>query len=236
MIMKPGLGRGRRFDMLVLPRHDVPLSPSRPQEEKGNVLVTELAPNRIIGLTGRASQVTGHGIGLLIGGDAKNFKLTKESVENTIDAIVKIAEEMDYCISVTTSRRTSSGIDSFLKDRLGGHKRCKLLIIANENNIEGTVQNILEMSEIVVVSSESVSMISEAVSSGRYVVVFRPKQENKKRAKYDKVIGDLEKRGYIKVASPDGVYETIRGLLRAHPAIKMPEDRDRIIERLSGII
>jgi len=199
-------------------------------------LVTELAPNRIIGLTSHESRAAGHGIGLLIGGDAKNFKLTKESVENTIDAILKIAEEMDYYVSVTTSRRTSPRIDSFLKDRLGDHKRCKLLIIANENNIEGAVQNILEMSEIMVVSSESVSMISEAVSSGRYVVVFRAKQENKKRAKYDRVIGGLEKKGYIKVASPDGVYETIRGFLRAHPVIKMPEDRDRIIKRLSGII
>ena len=175
----------------------------------------------------------GNGIGLFIGGDAKNFKLTRGAVERVLDGILRAAEELDQDIFVTTSRRTPPDTASFLKRRLQGHPRCRLLIIANEKNAENTVSDILYKSRVVVVSPESMSMISEAVSSGKYTIVFRTEPLPKK---YGIAIENFEQKGYITIAGPDRIYDAIKRLLTEKPAVKRPEDRDRIIQRLKGIV
>ena len=227
VIMKPGLDRGRKFDLIILPRHDTT------GKVKRNMLITEAAPNKILP-SAFSLQPLAKGIGLLIGGDAKNFKLTEEVVEKVIDGVLKIAEEMERDIFITTSRRTSPEIDSYLKDKLSNNTRCKLLVIANEKNPEGTVAKILDSSEVVIVSPESISMISEAASSGRQVVVFSDKREN--RGKYGKVVESLENKGYIKIAALDEVYSKVRQILTRRPVVKRLDDRKGIIERLKGIV
>ena len=74
----------------------------------------------------------------------------------------------------STSRRTPSDIEGLVKSELEGFDKCRLLVIANERNIPEAVGGILGVSDFIVVSGESVSMVSEAVSSGKYVLVFRP--------------------------------------------------------------
>ena len=229
VIMKPGLGRSRKTDLVILPRHDAP------KKIRSNMIITETAPNRVVSrITNHESLTTNRGIGLLIGGDAKNFKLEREEVEKVINGALKIAEEMDQDIFVTTSRRTSSEVDSLLKNRLANHRCCKLLVIAKETNPEGTVRKILDSSEVVIVSPESISMISEAASSGKYVVVF--KRSSMPRGKYEKSIANLQSHGYIKSAAPDEIYNTLRYLLTERPRIKKIEDREKIVKRLEAII
>jgi len=240
VIMKPGLGRSRKFDAVILPRHDAPKRLLR------NMLITESAPNRItegairdatLRTTNDERRTTKPGIGLLIGGDTKSFKLTKEAVGQVMDGISKIAEEMDLDISVSTSRRTSAEIDAFLKDRLSRDKRCKLLVIANERNIAGAVPAIFGLSKVVVVSPDSISMISEAASSGRHAVVFRrEKPGTRNQDKHERTIANLETKGYIKTAMPDEIYSVIKMLLRDAPAVKKLEDREGIVKRLEAII
>ncbi|MBU4343345.1 MAG: mitochondrial fission ELM1 family protein [Candidatus Omnitrophica bacterium] len=240
VIMKPGLGRSRKFDIVILPRHDV--KHSRPGLNlaycagRGNMLITEAAPNKILP-SAFSFQPSAKGIGLLIGGNAKNFELTKEAIEKVIDGVLKIANEMDCDIFVTTSRRTSPEIDSYLKDKLSNNTRCKLLVIANEKNPEGTVAKILDSSEVVIVSPESISMISEAASSGRHVLVFKVKSERcKVKDKYQKSITGLEEQGYIKIAALDEVYSKVRQILTKRPAVKRLDDRKGIVEGLKAIV
>jgi len=219
-IMKPGLGRSKKFDLIILPRHDAP------QKSRPSILITEAAPSRL-----KDEGLKSKGIGLLIGGDAKNFKLQKDTVEKTIDAVLKISGEIDCDIFATTSRRTSIEIDRSVKDRLSNNKKCKLIVIANEKNRAGAMQEILSRSEVVIVSPESISMISEAVSSGRYVVVFGTCQ-----GKYAKNIKNLETQGFIKTAAAGDIYNVIKTLLTQHPPIKKLGDREKIIKRLEGMI
>jgi len=241
VIMKPGLGRSGKFNLVVLPRHDAP------RKLRPGMLVTETAPNRITeeamkeALLGcRVKGVgcrSGRGIGLLIGGDAKNFILKREIVAQVVDGMSQVAGEMDLDIFVSTSRRTKAEIDSVLKDKLSKNSRCRLLVIANENNIDGIVPAIFGLVDLVIVSPESISMISEAVSSGKYVVVFistgqTPRHQNK----YEKAIENLKNQGYIKIAAPEDIYDVVKTLLKEKPPLKKLEDRKRIVERLQGII
>ena len=220
VIMKPGLGRSRKFELVVLPRHDAPA------RSKSNMLITDVAPNRI---RDKGHGTRDMGVGLLVGGDAKNFKLKKENVENVIDSVLKIGRDL----FVSTSRRTSPEIDKLIKEKLSG--KCKSLIIANENNKQGAVQEIFDKSEVIIVSPESISMISEAVSSGRRVVVFRDKGQGT-RDKYGEAVAGLEASGYIKTASPDKICDVVKQVLTERSKVRKLEDREKILERLVGLM
>ncbi|MDP2980726.1 MAG: ELM1/GtrOC1 family putative glycosyltransferase [Candidatus Omnitrophota bacterium] len=233
VIMRPGFGQARKMDLVIVPRHDtVSDFGSRLRRLPKSVVVTEGAPNRIR-TTNDERRTTNNGIGLLIGGDAKGFRLKKEDVEKVVDEVIKISEEKNLDIFLSTSRRTSPQIDKLLKEKLSNNKRCKLLIIANEKNIEGAAANIFGLSELVIISQESMSMISEAASSGRYVIVFRFKEKD---TKYDKMVSNLEKNGYINTAKPDEIYDRIKEILETRPERKKLDDREKIIERLKGIM
>ena len=201
-------------------------------------MVTEGAPNRIR-VTNAEGRATNNGIGLLIGGDAKGFQLNKGWVEKVVDALIKISKEKDIDIFVSTSRRTSPEVDRLLKEKLSDNKRCKLLIIANEKNIYGAVANIFGLSDIIIISPESMSMISEAASSGKHVVVFRERQSARapeRQTKYEKLVANFEKEGYIKTAAPGEIYNKIKEILETRPEVKRLDDREKIVERLKGLI
>jgi len=238
IIMKPGMGCDKKVDLIILPRHDAKRKIGR------NTLITEGAPNRITqeamgkavdGLNAQlgARQVSRKGIGLLIGGDAKGFKLIKEDVRKAADEVIKISEEKDLDIFLSTSRRTPPEIDELLKEKLSRNKRCKLLIIANEKNIEGAAPAIFGLSDIIIISQESMSMISEAASSGKHVIVFR---RGEKDTKYGSMVSNLEKNGYIYTAGPEEIYNKIKEILETRPEARRLDDREKIIERLKGLI
>ena len=233
VIMKPGMGRNRKFDLIILPRHDTVFDfRSRQRRLPKSMLVTEGAPNRIR-TTSDERRTTTSGIGLLIGGDAKGFRLKKEDVEKIADEIIELSEEKNLDIFVSTSRRTSPEIDRLLKEKFRGNKHCKLLIIANEKNVEGAVAGIFGSSDIIITSPESMSMISEAASSGKYVVVFR---ERFGKSKYDCIVSNLEQQGYIYTAAPNEVYNKIKKIIETRPEVKRLDDRKKIAERLKDII
>jgi KDO2-lipid IV(A) lauroyltransferase len=243
MIMKPGIGQLKKIDLVILPRHDAHF------RFRHNVLVTEGAPNRITDRTMReavlqvtglqSDKVTGNGIGLLIGGDAKGFRLDRGMVEKVIDGILKISEQNGLDIFVTTSRRTPPEIETLLKERFGQNRLCKLFIIANEKNIEGAVPAIFGLSSIIVTSPESISMISEAASSGKQVIVYMGHKDTRTqghKTKYERFVEYLEKEGHIKTADPIGVYDILKQIMETRPEIKRLDDRGKIIERLRNIV
>ncbi|MDP2921595.1 MAG: ELM1/GtrOC1 family putative glycosyltransferase [Candidatus Omnitrophota bacterium] len=248
VIMKPGLGRAGKVDLIILPRHDTLSNfASCPNGQlakldRSRVLVTEGALNRITleTMEEAVKKVKGEawrakkGVGLLIGGDAKGFRLEKRDVENVLDAVIKISNEKDINIYASTSRRTSQEIDKLVKEKLNGHKNCKLLIIANEKNMEGAVPAIFGLSDVIITSPESVSMISEAASSGKNVIVFGEKFGESR--KYDRMVLNLERRGYVNIARPDEIYHKIIEVLGTRPEIKKLNDRVVITERLKAII
>ncbi|MCX5687230.1 MAG: ELM1/GtrOC1 family putative glycosyltransferase, partial [Candidatus Omnitrophica bacterium] len=259
VIMKPGFARGKKIDLIILPRHDCTWvnhdggcqSGQASRLIMSNILVTEGAPNRITqkGMEETIGQFQRNGgVGLLIGGDAKGFRLKKEDVEKVADEVIKISEEKNLDIFFSTSRRTSPEIDKLLKEKLSCNERCKLYVIANEKNIEGAVISIFGLSDIIITSPESMSMISEAASSGKHVIVFKERQsvgapshrkhagQAERQSKYQRLITNFEKQGYIKTARPEEIYNKIKEIFETRPGIRRLNDRETIIERLKGLI
>ncbi len=200
IIMKPSLFSLKNFDLAIIPRHD------RVKPRK-NVVMVDVAPNLIDDayLEKNCASLSQKfnidkdpkklKIGLLIGGDTKDLKLSKELTREVCDQLLKVSQENKAQILISSSRRTTKEIENVLKEKFSDKKTCPLLIIANEGNIPEAVGGILGICQVVVVSGDSISMISEAVSSGKQIIVFKLPGSN--ALKHNRFLMSLQERGFI---------------------------------------
>jgi KDO2-lipid IV(A) lauroyltransferase len=238
LIMRPSVLSARRFDLVVMPRHDRLL-------KRKNVLVTEGALNlidedylkeqssQLIQASGLMLQATGSYIGLLIGGDAKDFHLTYDTILEVIKQIKLVLEKHNMDLLITTSRRTTKDIESLLKEEFKDYSRCKLLVIANEKNLSSAVGGILGLSQIVIASPESISMISEAVNSKKYVLVFDSKGLNKKHRKFLKRFSQNK---YIYFIEAGDLSKTVNDIVKNKPSSHDLKDSLLVRQALKRII
>ncbi len=236
-IMRPGILSTRRFDAVIIPRHDNP-------PRRKNIAVTEGALNVIDEpyLRSQSQALLAAGdvrleagelyLGLLLGGDTKNFSLEPETVKAVVAQLKEAAAGLNAYLLVTSSRRTPAAVERLLKDELENYQRCRLLVIANENNPPYAVGGILGLSKLVVVSPESISMVSEAASSGRPVLVFKSRVDRRHSA----FLGNLANKGYIHLVEAARISSTMRGLWAQPSGNAVLNDRQRLESFLEGRI
>src|SRR3989338_8586722 len=112
-------------------------------------------------------------ISVFIGGTSKSYQFRLPDFEKWLCDLKAFAEEFGFELLMTTSRRTDPQISELVKREFSHHPACKLLVIANESNIENVTYGMLALSEIALVTEDSVSMVSEAVSAGKKVLVMK---------------------------------------------------------------
>jgi len=237
-IMRPCVLSTNRFNLVVMSRHDKP-------PKRKNVVAIEGALNLIDedylrGQSGRLSegsgfqvQGTGMRIGLLIGGDAKGFHLGKDLMGRIIKQIKDASSKWKADILVTTSRRTSCDVENLVKEEFKDYPSCKLLIIANEKNIQEAVGGILSLSSIIVASPESISMISEAVNSKKYVLVFNSSGIG---IRHKRFLNYFIKNKYIYLVESEDLAQTIEDIWVKKPPIHTLEDNLLVSEAIKKII
>jgi len=246
-ILKPGILSLKYFDLIFLPYHDR----ERIRKKDAPVVFTKGAPNLIehgyleknkeslLNRYSHLKSLKGYKLGLLLGGDTKEYKFDDKRIRMVVHQIAQVAEALNAEILVTTSRRTPANIDNLLMRELKKHPRCALLIIANRNNIPEAVGGILALSDIVVVSGDSISMISEAASSGKKTIVFAPKarlSSIKDLSKHAKFMDSLNEQGHILTSDFSRLQKAIFDVAKNKITLKPLDDRDIINEALKKII
>lgn len=239
VIMKPGMPFcTKKFNFMIVPRHDNMRSCK-------NVVLTDLAPNlvseealRLSGEKLKNSIKPGKArrIGLLIGGDNPEFSLSGDILEKVLQQVTAFCDSNDMDMLVTTSRRTNKEQEKIIKNTLKDNPRCKLLVIANENNPEGTVAGILALSDLAVVSGESISMISEAVSAGRKVMVFNLDRRAGGITKHERVVDNLRREGYVGIADAQDLGTTLATFSKSASSTKKIDDTEKIYEAMRALI
>jgi len=238
IIMKPDMIGLRQFSLAIIPKHD------RPPLRK-NVVTTTLAPNLIdrdsmheygAKLKEQVNIEKNIVLGALIGGSNPGFTMTKDMVNKAISGIIEFCKAYDADLLLTTSRRTPKEVETLIKERLGKYGFCKLIVIANEKNMEGAVAGILDLCDIVTVSGESVSMVSEAIHSGKKVVVFDLEKKNERITKYERILDSLEREGYVNCAHPADLGTRLDKVWRTMRAVKRVDDRDRTLEAVKRLL
>jgi len=230
VIMKPGLVSLGKFTLAIIPDHD------RPKPAK-NILVTAGAPNRIT-----QEQIKKESekflsllnlkavprLALILGGDNADFQMDIGLMREVIAQIKSVSKKFGMEILATSSRRTPADVEKLLKDEFAAYPNCKLLIIANEKNMEGAIPAFLGLCDAVLVSGESMSMVSEAASSGRAVLVFPLKKKHNKPTRHENLAQELSRTGHIKLLNADKIAEGLEAALSSKTAAKRLNDYEKI--------
>ncbi len=226
-----------RYDLAVIPHHDqgkMPketfrtyVAPSRFDPEEQRLAVARLrmelrAPDRV-------------GVSLFLGGSTKQYRMDLADVEKVIATLERVARDQgDYLI--TTSRRTPDAICRFLKQKQQMMTGCQQLVIASEDNRSDIVPGMMAVAETLIVSSDSVSMISEAVSSGKRVIVLKLGSPGPSD-KHDKFQAALADQSAILIADVHNLEETMQRVrTQTCPESVIEEEKEALCRRLQEIL
>jgi mitochondrial fission protein ELM1 len=153
-------------DLLVVPRHD----PARGQ----NVLTTlgavhRVTPARLTAEAGRFAAMFAAlprpRVAVLIGGDNSVYRLSSERFAAFVDQLAALAGR-GCGLMVTPSRRTGPEAEALIRTRLQG-----LPAFVWDGSGENPYFGMLGLADAVIVTADSVSMVSEAAATGRPVHV-----------------------------------------------------------------
>ena len=138
--------------------------------------------------------------------------------------------------AITTSRRTPPEIEGIIKKEFALSNLAELLVIANEKNIASAVGGILALSEVIVVSGESISMVSEAASSGKPAVVFDLQKKTKKISRHELFLQNLNQKEFISRTSVDALPFALENIAINKQTLKTLDDNKKIKQALRSIL
>lgn len=173
-LMTPGVVGTDPFDFAIVPEHDYP-------ERKPNVLTTLGSPNSIIkkelkeqgeALLKEFPSKSSNIWSILIGGDDGNYSVSPAWLKKHIGHIMKIAEEQEADLYITTSRRTPHKTVETLKYLASHSTAVRYLLAASESDFN-PIPAMLGISTEVFCTEDSVNMVSETVTGGHRVVLLR---------------------------------------------------------------
>ncbi len=237
-LLRPGLMDPDHFDLGVMPRHD------RPERLRTRtpILITEGAPNLITPdylerqtdrFLKRFSHLQRSGrlrIGVLIGGDTRTAPMSERSIRIAVHQLREAAEDLGAEVLATTSRRTPVRIEGILQSQWRRSPVCRLLIIAAKKNVPEAVGGILGLCDILLVTGDSISMISEAAASGKKTIVFSVTGTSSPQDKHEGFVHRLAQAGYVVLAAPDMVRSAIQDLVKGKRHVRPLRDH-RVLEK-----
>ncbi len=235
--MKPGPIPLSRFDLAIIPMHDEP--PAMP-----NVIQTLGAPNLInADLLQREAAKLKQAIdskkkvriGVLVGGENKDYYISQSTGAALIGQIDKLCRTLDAEVLWSTSRRTPPFVETMIVDAYQGHPECPLISLASAC-VENPVPGILGLCDIIVVTEESTSMVSEAANSGKTVVVVRIDRRSGKPLKQERTVQELSKLGYVVVSYPGQLYQTVMDCWPPKGGPKVLDDTRIAADALNGLL
>ena len=149
-------------------------------------------------------------IGILLGGTDRHETITTADAVKLSDICETVAEEMNAQILMTTSRRTPSDVVASLSSALKHTDRCPLFITPDgPSGLVDPYQAILALSDLLIVTADSFSMVCEAASSGYPVIVLMLSEEKARLPKRHKVYQYMEEQGIVRRCRLDNLAQYI---------------------------
>ena len=128
--------------------------------------------------------------GVLIGGSSKAYKFDQPSSERLIKKLISLHKNTNCSFVISPSRRTEKWLTESIKDGLGDIP--KYIWDKKETN---PYIGILSSADAIIVTCESVSMISESCATGKPIYLFEYKGKSKRIKIFHEM---MYKKGYAK--------------------------------------
>ncbi len=190
VIMTPDVVGTRPFDFAIVPEHDRP-------DRSDKILTTLGAPNHIYrpDLEAEAERLfaplkpfPGKVVSLLLGGNDDNYELTPAWIRTVLPLLREAAEKQGAALLVTTSRRTGAEADRIIESVFAGSPATRYLLLASKSP-ENPVPAMLGAATHVLVTEDSVSMVSEAATAGFRVGLLRVGRKQTPKTKSRNLFG-----------------------------------------------
>ncbi len=181
----------KHFDLVVVPQHD----PTRAE----NVIVTKaglhrVTPKKIADAKAKFekqfAKIPHPRVAVLIGGTSKAHTMTAENAKALALQLLHLAERPDIGLLITASRRTGEENAKLLRDMLQG-PAIHFWDGAGENPYFG----FLALADYIIVTEDSVSMASEALSTGKPVYIAALEGGARRLDMFHKI---LQEQGYTR--------------------------------------
>lgn len=200
-IMHPNLPF-KQFDLIILPHHD-------------KVSKEELCTNEknILRITGALNNVQGkiqaggielrknypnlkQFISVIIGGNSKNYQFTDENAHEFAAILSNITKNQDeeYTLFISFSRRTPNSAKQIIKNKVTSSA---IIYDPTEEVKPNPYFGMLAQADCIISTADSISMCSEAASTGKPLYIFCP--NNFKSPKHLSFTQNLVKLGIAKI-------------------------------------
>lgn len=175
-----------RFDLVIAPVHD--------RLAGENVISTigalhAITPEKLASdaarLAARVTPFTRPYIGVLIGGSNASYRLAKKEIAELASLLREAAAKMCASLLATPSRRTGEENMRAFRSALG-NTPAFVWDGAGENPYFG----ILGLADVLVVTADSVNMISEACASGKPVFIYEPAGGSPKSTRFRRALAE----------------------------------------------
>jgi len=112
-----------------------------------------------------------------------------------------------------------------------------MLIIANEFNPPSAFEAILNLSDILVISGDSISMVSEALDSGKHTIVLKLKKKFPYLlCRHERFVESLRRKEYIYAAHIANLSDILDYVWKRKPAVRKISDKGVILDKLKEIL
>lgn len=188
-ILYPGSYAIKKFDLLIVPEHD-----SNKLHGCPNVINTKLAlylPSTV------DRKIGAHHIGVLLGGGNRSYRYSHDTCRRIAQELVQLKIRTGARLYWSASRRTPEYLQCSINNEFhrAGQEHYQL-----ENMSE-----LLFTCDWVIVSADSISMISQVISHGCKVTVFTPPARISSTGKHDRFNKMLSARGLIAICNYDEI-------------------------------
>jgi mitochondrial fission protein ELM1 len=156
--------------------------------------------------------------GVAVGGDLRGRPFTLADGERLIAALKRLRRETDTRLAITPSRRTPANIRALLAEAFDGDDGVFLWNLEGDNPYRG----ILALADRLVVTTDSVSMVSEAIATGHPVELL-----------------DLDfprHRRFVSRLIDQGLARRFEGAPDLPPAFARHNSTDRVADRVRALL
>ena len=176
-------------------------------------------------------------IGILIGGADRHETITLTDAERLREICKGTAEKTNAQVLVTTSRRTPPDVTEHLVSTLKHTDWCPFFISPDTfSEFEDPYQAILALSDLLIVTADSFSMVCEAASSGRSVAVLMLSKEKARLPKRYQVYRYMEEHSIVTRCRLDGLETYIADALASNGSNKPLRDTETAVEAIRQLV
>ncbi len=176
-------------------------------------------------------------IGILLGGADRHETITTTDAKKLSEICEGVAEEMNAHILVTTSRRTPSDVVASLSSTLQDADWCPLFILPDTpSEIADPYQAILALSDVLIVTADSFSMVCEAASSGHPVIVLMLSEEKAKPPKRHEVYQYMEEQSIVQRCRLDDLAQSIVDVFTSSTPPAILEDTEAAVHAIRSLM